>query len=145
MEYGRLCKERAEEAARIEELCLDTAWSVAQIAEAAEREDTLYLAATEEGDLCAVASAVFSLYEGMVENVAVHPNHRRRGIGERLMALIEEEGARRGVERLCLEVASRNSGAIAMYEKSGYKTAGVRKGFYARQKDDALVMIKELV
>ncbi|MBR6593797.1 MAG: ribosomal protein S18-alanine N-acetyltransferase [Clostridia bacterium] len=145
MEYGRLGKDMAADAAELEALCLYTGWSSAQIAEATEREDTLYLAATEGGVLCAVASTVFSLYEGMVENVAVHPNHRRRGIAERLMAYIEAEAVRRGVERLCLEVASRNSGAIALYEKAGYKAAGLRKGFYARQRDDAVVMVKELV
>lgn len=91
-----------------------------------------------------IASCVFSLYEGMVENVAVSPDARRKGVGSRLMAMLEDEGKSRGVEQLCLEVASRNVAAIGLYSRCGYNTAGVRKGFYSKQKDDALIMIKEI-
>ncbi len=145
MEYGIIGKEHLTAAAELEAACLDTAWSRAQIEEAAEAKDTMYLSAVENGELCAVASCVFSAYEAMVENLAVAEEHRRKGIAEKLMQLIEEEAIRRRLERLCLEVASRNGAAKALYTKAGYTVAGVRKGFYSRQKDDALVMIKEIV
>lgn len=144
MEFGRIKDIHITAAAELEAACLDTAWSAAQIKDAANREDTLYLTATEGEELCAVASCVFSAFEGMIENVATAPTHRRKSAAEGLLQLIEAEAKARGLEQLSLEVASRNAAAIALYTKAGFKTAGIRKGFYRRQNDDALVMIKEL-
>lgn len=144
MEYGALKANQAFLAAELEASCLDTAWSEKQISDAASRSDTLYLAASEDGALLGVVSCVFSLYEGMVENVAVRAEARRRHIGEALMRAVEAEAKRRGVERLCLEVASRNLAATGLYLKCGYEKKGLRKGFYRKQKDDAVIMVKEI-
>lgn len=144
MEFGRIKKQHITAAAELEAACLDTAWSAAQIDNAADREDALYLAATEGDELCAVASCVFSAFEAMVENVATAEKHRKRGYAAELMKLIEAEARRRDLEQISLEVASRNSAAIALYTKAGFTVAGLRKGFYRRQNDDALVMIKEI-
>lgn len=144
MDYRKIKATEAAAAAAVEAASLDTCWSAVQIEEAAEREDTLYIMAAEGSDIAGVASCVFSLYEAMVENVAVKAGYRRRGIGKGLMARLEEEAARRGVERLCLEVASRNGAAIELYTGCGYSVVGRRKGFYKKQKDDALIMVKEI-
>ncbi len=144
MEFGRIKKQQCTAAAELEAACLDTAWSAAQIEEAATGEDTLYLCAAEGDELCAVASCVFSAFEAMVENVAVSEKHRRKGLAAKLMELIAEEAVRRGAEQISLEVASKNSAARALYTKAGFVAVGVRKGFYRRQNDDALVMIKEI-
>ncbi len=144
MEFGRIKYKHITAAAELEAACLDTAWTEAQIKEAVAREDTLYLSATEDEDLCAVASCVFSAFEAMIENVATAERHRRKNAAAGLLALIEAEATNRGLEQISLEVASRNAAAIALYTKAGFKRAGIRKGFYRRQNDDALVMIKEL-
>lgn len=140
----KLKEEHLTAAAELEAACLDTAWSVGQISEAREREDTLYLSAVKEGVLCAVASCVFSAFEAMIENVAVAASHRRHGLGRALLDRIEEAAREKQLEQISLEVASRNKAAIALYETAGFHIAGVRKGFYRRQNDDGLVMIKEL-
>lgn len=145
MKFGRITKEYTEAAARLEAACLDTAWSRQQIEDATDREDTLYLVATENSRLCAIASCVFSAFEAMVENVATDLEFRRRGAAAVLMQLLEEEAVRRGLERLCLEVATRNDSAVALYEKAGYEIKGIRKNFYPKQKDDAFVMVKEII
>lgn len=139
-----LKSENVSAAAKLEAAYLDTAWSEKQIEEARLREDTLYLSATEDGKLCAVASCVFSAYEAMVENVAVAEDFRRRGIGKDLMKAIEDEAKARSLEQISLEVASRNTAATELYKKMGFSVAGVRKNFYRRQNDDGLVMIKEI-
>ena len=136
--------ENVSAAAKLEAAYLDTAWSENQIEEALLREDTLYLSATEDGTLCAVASCVFSAYEAMVENVAVAEDCRRRGVGKELMNAIEAAAKARSLEQISLEVASRNTAAVELYKKVGFSVAGVRKNFYRRQKDDGLVMIKEI-
>lgn len=144
MEITTISDEYITAASLTEAACLDTAWSEGQIKEAALRDDTLYLVAIEAGKLCATASCVFSLYEGMIENLAVNIEYRRKGIAIKLLEHIEKEALRRNVEQLSLEVASRNTAAVNLYEKAGYIKVGVRKGFYRKQNDDALVMIKEI-
>jgi len=132
-------------AALTEAAYLDTAWSEKQIKEAMLNGDTMYLVAVKDNILCGVASCVFSMYEAMIENLAVSEEYRRFGIATELLRLIETEAKHRELEQLSLEVASKNTAAIALYESRGYKKAGIRKGFYSKQKDDALVMIKEIL
>lgn len=144
MKVQKISEEYITAAALAEAANLDTAWSAAQIRDAMYREDTLYLTATVDGVLCAVASCVFSAYEAMIENVAVLPEYRRRGAAFALLSAIEAEAGARGLESISLEVASRNNGAVLLYEKAGFVKVGVRKGFYRKQNDDALVMIKEI-
>ncbi len=144
MEIIRADGKYAAAAAEAEAACLGTAWSEKQIREAAERDDTLYLAALEDGVLCGTASCVFSLFEGMIENIAVLPGYRRRGIATALLAEIEREAKDRGLCTLSLEAASKNKAAVLLYEKVGFKSVGVRKGFYRRENDDALIMVKEI-
>ncbi len=145
MKFFELTEDYIAAAALTEAVCLDTAWSEAQIKEAMHREDTLYAIAVDNGELCGIASCVFSMFEAMVENLAVSEKHRRKGVARELMKLIEKEAKSRSLEQISLEVASRNVGAIALYENMGYIKAGLRKGFYSKQKDDALVMIKEIL
>ncbi len=144
MDYCKIRDELAASAALTEAAYLDTAWSEKQIREVIYRDDTVYLVALDGEKLCAVISCVFSLYEGMIENLAVEWDYRRKGLATQLLSLIEQEGRKRKVEQLVLEVASRNSSAVALYKKAGFKNVGVRKGFYSKQNDDALVMIKEI-
>ena len=139
-----LSEEYVAAAALAEADNLDTAWSAEQIRDAMARDDTLYLVGIENGVLCAVASCVFSAYEAMIENVAVLPEYRRHGAAFALLSAIEAEAVKRGLENISLEVASRNHGAVLLYEKAGFVKVGIRKGFYRKQNDDALVMIKEI-
>ena len=74
--------------------------------------------------------------------MGVHKDHRRRGIGTRLMERTIEEAKFRGIERVELEVYASNTPAINLYEKRGFVREGVKvkarklDGVY----DDIIVM-----
>jgi ribosomal-protein-alanine N-acetyltransferase len=71
-------------------------------------------------------------------NVAVDPASRRRGVGATLLhELLTIAG---GDAQLTLEVRVSNVGAIALYEKLGFLSAGVRRRYYADNGEDALIM-----
>ena len=80
-----------------------------------------------------------------VMNVATDPDHRGRGIAtmllERLFELTADD-ARRGYT---LEVRVSNATAIALYERLGFESRGVRRGYYTDNREDALIMWKEPV
>ena len=75
--------------------------------------------------------------------IATLPEHRRNGLGKRLMAIAEEHAREKAGETLTLEVRLTNTGAIALYESLGYEQMGLRKGYYADD-SDALVMTKRV-
>ncbi|MCX6359007.1 MAG: ribosomal protein S18-alanine N-acetyltransferase [Armatimonadetes bacterium] len=75
-----------------------------------------------------------------VTTVAVDPGLRRMGIARRLLIALCREGMERGAGRMTLEVRSRNSAAIALYEQLGFERQGRRRGYYQDTGDDAIIM-----
>lgn len=73
-----------------------------------------------------------------VMNVAVDPTQRRRGVAtamiESLLSRVERDA------QLTLEVRKSNAGAIRLYEGFGFRSAGVRRRYYADNGEDALIM-----
>ncbi|MEW6663138.1 MAG: ribosomal protein S18-alanine N-acetyltransferase [Bacillota bacterium] len=82
------------------------------------------------------------LDEAHITNVAVHPDFRGKGIGLKLMTSLIELGITNGAVRFTLEVRRSNAIAQSLYNKLGFKTTGVRKGYYSDNKEDALIMWK---
>jgi [ribosomal protein S18]-alanine N-acetyltransferase len=80
-----------------------------------------------------------------VMNIAVDPDHRGRGIAtmllERLFELTADD-ARRGYT---LEVRVSNATAIGLYERLGFESRGIRRGYYTDNREDALIMWKDPV
>ena len=83
--------------------------------------------------------------EAHITNVAVHPSHRRRGVGAGLVACMLGDIDSRGHSAATLEVRVDNHTAIRLYERHGFKPAGVRKKYYDHGKKDALIMWKNRV
>ena len=78
-----------------------------------------------------------------VMNVAVDPDHRRRGVATLLLDRLFEsthDGTRRGYT---LEVRVSNEGAIKLYEAAGFRARGVRRGYYTDNREDALIMWRD--
>ncbi len=82
--------------------------------------------------------------EAHITNIAVHPDFRRKKIGEKLLLFALEEARRKGVRRVILEVRVSNYKAQNLYLKHDFRYAGVRKNYYRDNNEDAFLMIKEL-
>ena len=72
-------------------------------------------------------------------NVAVDPARRREGIASTLMTHLFDT-ADRPHEQYTLEVRESNDGAIAIYERFGFRGAGHRRAYYHDNREDALIM-----
>ncbi|HEV8254321.1 MAG TPA: ribosomal protein S18-alanine N-acetyltransferase [Vicinamibacteria bacterium] len=77
-----------------------------------------------------------------IHNLAVHPAERGRGLGRRLLELVLGSGARRGAAVAYLEVRASNWPARRLYGSLGFEVAQVRRGYYDRPREDALVLRK---
>ncbi|MEX2447545.1 MAG: ribosomal protein S18-alanine N-acetyltransferase [Solirubrobacterales bacterium] len=122
----------------IERRSFPAPWSLAMFVLELSKPSGICLAASR-GDAL-VGYLVCSRYDRVwhLMNVAVAPEQRRRGVASRLVErLVEESG---GELPFTLEVRLSNREAIAMYEKLGFRSAGVRPRYYQDNGEDALIM-----
>ena len=76
-------------------------------------------------------------------NVAVAPDYRRQGVGEKLILALVDALKERGSHWLMLEVRQSNAPARALYAKLGFAEVGRRKNYYSKPREDALILRKE--
>ena len=131
----------------IERRSYPTPWSRSMFASELAKPSSICLGAfdAETDDL--VAYLVISRYVDAwhVMNVAVAARYRRHGIATMLLERLFELTAGRGRRGYTLEVRVSNTGAIALYERLGFKARGVRRGYYTDNREDALIMWKDPV
>ena len=122
----------------IERRAFPTPWSLAMFVLELSKPSGICLAATIDERI--VGYLVCSRYDTVwhVMNVAVDPEQRRRGIATALLERLLERVATDA--QLTLEVRRTNEGAIALYEHFGFSSAGLRRGYYHDNKEDALIM-----
>lgn len=77
-------------------------------------------------------------------DLAVHPDYRRRGIARMLLDDVIQGMRIESCRFFYLEVRMSNYAARKLYEQFGFKTIGIRKGYYANPIEDAVIMMLEL-
>ena len=138
VEIRRLTYADLPQVVAIEHRAFTTPWSLAMFVLELSKPSGVCLAAAVETELAGYL--VCSRYDAIwhVMNVAVDPDRRRRGIASALIAaLLDRVGSEAPVT---LEVRRSNAGAIALYERFGFKSAGVRPRYYADNGEDAVIM-----
>jgi ribosomal-protein-alanine N-acetyltransferase len=80
------------------------------------------------------------LDESHITNIAIHPNHRKQGIGSSLLEEFLKYCKSQGCIAFTLEVRNSNKAARTLYEKHNFKQEGIRKGYYEDTKEDAVIM-----
>jgi len=127
----------------IERRAYPTPWSRSMFASELAKPSSICLGAFEGGRL--VAYLIVSRYVDAwhVMNVAVDPDHRRRGIAETLLNTLFETTAGDGRRGYTLEVRVSNDGAIRLYERLGFRSSGIRRGYYTDNREDALIMWRD--
>ena len=128
----------------IESVSYPAPWSRGMFTSELSKQSSLSLAAVDAtGTL--VGYLVLSRYVDAwhVMNVATAPSWRRRGVATALLEQVfatTREDVRRGYT---LEVRVSNAGAIRLYEKLGFVSRGVRRGYYTDNREDALIMWRD--
>ncbi len=78
--------------------------------------------------------------EAHVTTIAMHPNFRRRGLGEYMLASLIDIAYEIGAKWVTLEVRVTNYNAQNLYRKYGFHEAGLRHRYYSDNQEDALIM-----
>lgn len=78
--------------------------------------------------------------EAHITTIAMHPDHRRRGLGEFLLVSLMDIAYSISAKWVTLEVRVSNTTAQNLYQKYGFREAGVRRRYYSDNQEDALIM-----
>jgi ribosomal-protein-alanine N-acetyltransferase len=108
-----------------------------------ERPDVcfIYVLRTEDHPVAAYCAFWLVVDQAHINNLAVLPELRGRGLGTQLLEAIVAEVAHLGGVLLTLEVRRSNEPALRLYERAGFRHGGVRKNYYTGPVEDALVLV----
>jgi ribosomal-protein-alanine N-acetyltransferase len=139
MKIRRLTYADLPQVIAIERRAFPTPWSLAMFVLELSKPSGICLAAVRDERV--VGYMVCSRYDRVwhVMNVAVDDRQLRQGIATALLTRLFEIADRPG-EQYTLEVRESNQGAITLYERFGFKSAGLRPGYYHDNKEDAVIM-----
>lgn len=138
--------EDISEVAAIEAACFSMPWSEQAFADSLAMPEALFLVAEEESAkkqkrIAGYAGCYLTAGEGEITNVAVALEYRRRGIAEGIIKKLIRMAAERDAGQIFLEVRESNRAALLLYQKCGFKKMGIRRNFYERPKENAVVMV----
>ena len=139
----RMQQTDAEAVSCIEAECFSQAWSQQAFLDALQ-QDSVFLVAKKEEEVVGYCGMYCSFDEGEITNVAVCKKYRDAHVGTALLQELFKKAKEKNLARILLEVRVSNAPAIHLYEKLGFETLCIRKGFYAFPKEDAFVMQKTL-
>ena len=123
---------------RLDQAALGGLWTREQWHKELEDLRRPCLGVVESGQLLALACGWLVVDELHITAVAASPDRRREGLGKRVLQALLDAGAQQGARHATLEVSAANKAANALYARCGFRTAGIRHGYY-RNGDDALI------
>ena len=152
MMIRRMKVEDLPQVEQIEQSLFSDAWSRQGFLDALDSEYTVSLVAEDsvldsDGSITKRILGYTIMYvffeEGEICNVAVAEDTQKQGVGSALMNAMLEEGTEESMTRFILEVRVSNTPAIALYKKFGFTEIGIRRDFYEKPREDALIMVRE--
>jgi [ribosomal protein S18]-alanine N-acetyltransferase len=107
-----------------------------------ERPDVCFIYVLRIPERRVAAFCAFWLVAGQahINNLAVVPELRGRGLGTRLLEAVIAQAAQLGATVMTLEVRQSNTPALQLYQSAGFKQEGVRKNYYTKPVEDALIL-----
>jgi ribosomal-protein-alanine N-acetyltransferase len=103
-----------------------------------------YTVAIEEKKIVGYLGVMYVIEELHVNTIGTLPGHEGQGIATSLMEEAWGVAKERGIQRATLEVAVSNTRAQELYFRFGFAPVGVRKSYYERTNEDALVLWADL-
>jgi [ribosomal protein S18]-alanine N-acetyltransferase len=145
IQIRKLAQRDLEAIERIERISYPTPWSRSMFASELAKPSSISLGAFDRASGDLIGYLVISRYVDAwhVMNVAVVPERRRQGIARALFDRLFEVTGGDGRRGYTLEVRISNDAAIKLYERLGFQSRGVRRGYYTDNREDALIMWRD--
>ena len=130
----------AQELAELDKICFAVPWSKKSFEEEAQNSLATYYLAKDEDKIIGYCGVWKVSGEGQITNIAVLPEYRKQRVASKMLEKIIEEC--KDTYQVILEVRESNIPAICLYEKYGFKKAGIRKNFYHSPLENGITMIR---
>lgn len=99
-----------------------------------------YIVMIHDGKIIGYGGMWLILDEAHITNIAIREKYRGQKLGRKLMRYLIDSATVRGVDKMTLEVRVSNHIAQRLYERFGFRSVGIRKGYYSDNQEDALIM-----
>lgn len=130
----------------IEQAQFPEPWTKGMLIDEITNTDTRrYTVAVQGRRIIGYLGVMFVFDELHVNTIGTRVGEEGRGVASSLLDDAWANARARGVVRATLEVAVSNERALALYYRYGFKPVGVRKNYYERTHEDALVLWADLV
>ena len=136
----RMNESHVKAVAELEKMCFSDPWSENSVASELKNPLSYWLVALDGEVVVGYVGSQTVLQEADMMNIAVADSHRRQGIAR---LLVEELIRQLDAYQLTLEVRASNAPAIALYASLGFFQVGLRKNYYQKPKENALILRKE--
>lgn len=137
MRIRQMTEEDIPAVAQIEKECFSQPWSEQGFLDG--MKDAIFFVA-EDPQIVGYIGMYRMPPEGEITNVAVTQKMRGKGYGRELLLTMQRWAAEHEIDRIILEVRSKNEPAIQLYRTYGFEKIGVRKNFYQFPREDADIM-----
>jgi ribosomal-protein-alanine N-acetyltransferase len=107
-------------------------------------ENRRYTVAVESKEIIGYLGVMFVMDELHINTIGTLPGQEGRGVATSLMDEAWENAKARDIARATLEVAVSNERAQALYARYGFRPVGIRKNYYERIQEDALILWADL-
>lgn len=124
----------------LENLSFRSPWCMQSFVEELNNPVAYYLLAIDGETVVGYAGVWVIFDEAHITNVAILPAYQRQGLGACMMYKIMCKAKEKGACSMTLEVRPSNTAALALYQKLGFYSAGVRKNYYKDTQEDAMIM-----
>ena len=129
----------------IEKQCFSMPWSRNSLISQLPDDMHMFLVAeNEQGTAIGYVGIMYVLDEGYISNVAVAPEYRRLGIADALIKTLVSKSEEKMLSFVTLEVREGNAPAIELYSKNGFSQVGLRKNYYEKPTENAILMTRFL-
>ncbi len=130
---------------QIERRTYPTPWSRSMFAGEIAKPSSICVGAFDSESERLVGYLIIARYVDAwhVMNIAVAPELQRRGIATLLLEHLFELTADDEHRGYTLEVRVSNAAAIRLYERLGFESRGIRRGYHTDNHEDALIMWKD--
>ena len=136
----RMDDQTVHQVAELEKACFDDPWSLGSLLGELANPSAVYLTAMRGQTVLGYLGMHHILDEGHITNLAVGPAYRREGVARMLLLELIAYARERNFAFLTLEVRASNQAAATLYSGLGFVQAGLRKGYYRKPAEDALIM-----
>ena len=124
----------------IEVECFSDPWPEQSIISQLPDNNHIFLVALDGEAVIGYVGMMYVLDEGYISNVAVTAPYRRQKIADRLINTLIDRANERNLSFVTLEVRESNAPAQTLYAKHGFEVVGLRKNYYTKPKENAVLM-----